>query len=59
MSARLTVNSAEPPPRHAVVVGWPVLTEDPVLEKAERMRLAALLAQSAGAPLLRDSELPA
>lgn len=51
--AGLTAVPAEPPPRHAVVANWPVVLEDSVLEKAERMRVAKILAQAAGAPTFR------
>lgn len=49
--ATLEVHSSEPPPRHANIVGWEWLREDPDFGKARQKELAALIAQKAGAPL--------
>ena len=42
----LDVVAAEPPPRHAAVVGWP-RSDDPELQKAQQKERAALIAQHA------------
>lgn len=49
--ATLEIHSSEPPPRHANIVGWEWLSEDPDFGKARHKELAALIAQKAGAPL--------
>ena len=51
-SARLDVVADEPPPRHAVISGWP-WADDLELQKSEQRELAVLLANAAGEPLLR------
>ena len=44
--ANIDVVAAEPPPRHANLVGWPV-NADPELQKAQRKKIAlAIAAQS-------------
>jgi hypothetical protein len=52
-SLDLAVSADEPPPRHAVIRGWPWTDADPELEKAKRKELAARLASAAGPPVLR------
>ncbi len=49
--ALLDVRAAEPPQRHACIVGWPWL-EDPELQKASQKERAALLAQRSELVLL-------
>lgn len=44
---KLDVLAAEPPPRHANVVGWPWRADDPVYGKSERNEIAMALAQKA------------
>lgn len=51
--AQLDVVADEPPPRHAVIQGWPWIESDPELQKARQKELAALVASAAGPPLLR------
>ena len=46
-SAKLEVVAAEPPPRHADIVGWPWNADDPEMGKAERIEQAMLIAQHA------------
>jgi hypothetical protein len=46
-STGLDVIAAEPPPRHAAITGWPWIEQDPQLQKAQRKRLAALIAGAA------------
>jgi hypothetical protein len=50
--AKLEIQSKEPPPRHAVIVGWPWLS-DPDLQRAQQKERAAVLASAAGVPLMR------
>lgn len=50
---QLEVVADEPPPRHAVIRGWPWVENDPELQKAKQKELAALIASEAGKPLLR------
>lgn len=45
--AKLLVNASEPPPRHAVIAGWPWFDSDPDEQKARQKELAALLASRA------------
>jgi hypothetical protein len=52
-NAQLDVEADEPPPRHAVIRGWPWVESDPELQKAKQKELAALVASAAGPPLLR------
>ena len=52
--ATLEVRAKEPPPRHADIIDWPSSENDPDLAKAQQKKLAALIAQKAGA-LLRFS----
>ena len=51
--AQLEVVADEPPPRHAVIRGWPWVENDPELQKAKQKELAALIASAAGEPLIR------
>jgi hypothetical protein len=46
-SARLDVCPEEPPERHANIVNWPWISEDPELQKAKQKECAALIAQVA------------
>lgn len=50
---QLEIIADEPPPRHAVIKGWPWFESDPELQKAKQKELAILIASSAGPPLLR------
>jgi hypothetical protein len=52
-SAQLDVGSDEPPPRHAVIRGWPRAETDPELQKAMQKEKAIMIASAAGAPILR------
>lgn len=52
-NAQLEVTADEPPPRHAVIKGWPWIESNPELQKAKQKELAALIASAAGPPLLR------
>ena len=52
--AQLTVDADEPPPRHAVIRGWPWNAADPVLQKAQQKERASILASAAGPPILRS-----
>jgi hypothetical protein len=45
--AQLDVTAKEPPPRHANIIGWPSIANDPELEKAKRKDLANQIAQHA------------
>ena len=45
-AAQLEVTADEPPPRHAVIRGWPVET-DPELQKAMQKERAAIIASEA------------
>lgn len=50
----LTVDSDEPPQRHALIHSWPRVPSDPELQKAKQRDLALTLASEAGfAVLLR------
>ena len=42
----LSVIASEPPPAHANLEGWPWLENDPELQKAKQVELAAQLAQA-------------
>jgi hypothetical protein len=46
-AAQLEVIAEEPPPRHAVIRGWPFSETDPELQKAKQKELAALIASKA------------
>lgn len=46
-TAQLDVHPAEPPPRHAVIRGWPWDESDPELQKAKQKELAAVIASQA------------
>ena len=52
-SAQLEIISDEPPPRHAVIRGWPWNEDDPDLQRAQQKERAAVLASAAGAPFLK------
>lgn len=43
----LDVVASEPPPRHAAIVSWPWLADDPDLQRAQQKELAARLCQHA------------
>jgi hypothetical protein len=45
--AELEIAASEPPPRHAAIVGWPWIADDPDLQKARQKERAALLCQRA------------
>jgi hypothetical protein len=45
--ALLDVIASEPPPRHAAIVGWPWLDDDPERQKAQQKERAALIASKA------------
>lgn len=45
--ARLEVSTDEPPPRHAVIRGWPWDEADPELQRAKQKELALLIASKA------------
>jgi hypothetical protein len=44
---QLEVLAAEPPPRHAVITGWPWDEADPELQKAKQKELALMIASRA------------
>lgn len=46
-AAQLTVLADEPPPRHAVIRGWPWDEADPELQKAQQKEIAILIASQA------------
>jgi hypothetical protein len=46
-SALLEVAADEPPPRHAVIRGWPYLDNDPELQKAQQKERANSIASKA------------
>lgn len=52
-NVQLEVVADEPPPRHAVIQGWPWLEADPELQKAKQKELAIRIASAAGPPFLR------
>jgi hypothetical protein len=52
-AAQLEVLADEPPPRHAVIQGWPRVDNDPELQKARQKELAAIIVSASGPPLLR------
>jgi len=45
--AQLEVTADEPPPRHAVIRGWPSVETDPELQKAKQKEMAAIIASEA------------
>jgi len=51
-SAQLQVLADEPPPRHAVITGWPWLEKDPELQKAKQKELASQIASRAALVLI-------
>ena len=46
-AAMLEVIADEPPPRHAVIRGWPWMGNDPELQKAKQLELAIQIARAA------------
>jgi hypothetical protein len=46
-AAQLEVEADEPPPRHAVITGWPWDTADPDLQRAKQKELALKIASQA------------
>lgn len=50
--AALDVVADEPPPRHAVICGWPWNDSDPEMQKAQQKEMASVIASSAGPPTL-------
>jgi hypothetical protein len=46
-AAGLEVVADEPPPRHALIVRWPVSPNDPDLERAKQKEMAAVIASKA------------
>jgi len=46
-AAQLEVVADEPPPRHAVIGGWPWDEADPELQKAKQKEIAAVIASQA------------
>lgn len=50
----LDLQAKEPPPRHALIFGWPSAGRDPGEQKARQKELALQLASFAGAPVLFD-----
>lgn len=51
-SVNLEVVSDEPPPRHAVIRGWPWLENNPELQKARQKEMALVIASNAVISLL-------
>lgn len=47
-AAQLEVLADEPPPRHAVIQGWPRVDNDPEFQKAKQKELAALIVSASG-----------
>lgn len=45
--AKLEVSADEPPPRHAVIRGWPWEEADPELQRAKQKELALVIASQA------------
>jgi len=52
-AVQLEATADEPPPRHAVISGWPWVEKDSELQKAKQKELAVQIASAAGEPLLR------
>jgi hypothetical protein len=46
-AALLEVAADKPPPRHAVIRGWPYLYDDPELQKAQQKERAISIASKA------------
>ena len=46
-AAALDVMASEPPPKHANIIGWPSLQNDPELRKAHLLEIAAVIARHA------------
>jgi hypothetical protein len=57
-AASLDVSADEPPPRHAVIKGWPSLDNDPQLQKAQQKEPAMSIAAKASL-LLKSPDKPA
>jgi hypothetical protein len=53
--AQLTIREAEPPDRHAVIIGWPT-NADPRMEKAKCLEHAAVFASKADLILFAEGE---
>ena len=51
-TSKLEVFADEPPPRHASILKWPWIENDPEEEKAQQMERAIELASAAGTPYL-------
>ena len=51
--AGLELAADEPPEFHAVIRGWPWLTNDPEMQRAQQRERAIVLASAAGEPILR------
>jgi hypothetical protein len=49
---KLEIAADEPPPRHAVIRGWPWFADDVEMQKAKQKELALALASAAGPPIL-------
>jgi hypothetical protein len=43
-TAHLEIAADEPPPRHAIIHGWPWMEHDPALQKAQQLEAASVLA---------------
>ncbi len=52
--ATLELVADEPPERHAVIRGWPLLEADQELQQAKQKELAVFLAAAAGPPVQRS-----
>jgi hypothetical protein len=46
-AALLEVTADEPPPRHAIIRGWPYISNDPELQKAQQKQMAISIASKA------------
>jgi hypothetical protein len=57
-AALLDVSADEPPPRHAVIRGWPRLDADPELQKARQKERAILIVSKASLLLKGPSASP-
>jgi hypothetical protein len=53
-AALLDVTADEPPPRHAVIRGWPYVANDPELQKAQQKERANSIASKATLLLLHS-----
>lgn len=52
LDAQLSIKAEEPPPCHANIIGWPVVVNNPALQKARQKERAILIAQQARLLLL-------